>query len=56
MSIYLKVDSEQMVEIAISELQELREIIQGDPGWASTEDVKKDLKAINRVLDIYNAA
>ena len=56
MSTYLKVDSEQMVEIAIDELQELREIIQGDPGWASTKETKKDLKAISRVLDIYNAA
>ena len=53
---FVKIESEQMVEIAVSELKELKAIIEDDPGWASTEDVKKDLKAINRVLDIYNAA
>ena len=52
----IELDGEQMQDVTIAELKELRLIIRDDPAWADKKSTKKDLKAVDRVLDIYGAS
>ena len=53
MSVYLQVNDDEMEEITVIELKRLKEIIQDDFNWSDAKGTKKDLKAIDRVLEIY---